>query len=140
MLHAGGCLCGSVSFEVDRSYLSAVNCYCGMCRRAHGGAYSTHVPMRRDQFKLVSGELETFASSSEGIREFCRRCGAHVLVHGQTSDNSIAVPAGLFAKDTPVSTTAHIFVKDKVAWHTINDDLPQHEAWPPGVVATYKED
>lgn len=138
MSFSGACLCGAVSFEVTRSHLAAVHCYCGMCRRAHGGAFSTHVPMREDQFNMHSGSLETYASSLEGRREFCPECGTHVLVHGQTADRSVAVPAGLFAPGTPIEVTSHIFVQDKVAWYQIRDDLPQFEGWPPNVTATHK--
>lgn len=130
MTHTGGCLCGSIRFKVSRSHLAGFNCYCGMCRRAHGGAFSTHVPMRPDQFALEQGQLEEFASSADGVRAFCPTCGAHVKVHGQTADGSIAIPAGLFDPGTPIEIAGHIFVKDKVSWHSIVDDLPQYAAWP----------
>ncbi len=136
-MHTGGCLCGAVRFVVDRSHLSDINCYCEMCRKAHGGAFSTHVPMRREQFTLVQGELAVYASSAEGRREFCPHCGTHILVHGQTADGSVAVPAGTFDGDPPVSVTSHIFVRDRVSWHAIGDDLPQFEGWPPGVENTH---
>lgn len=139
MAFKGSCLCGAVNFEVSRSHLSAVNCYCGMCRRAHGGPFSIHVAMRREQFRLLSGTLQTFESSDQGRREFCPGCGAHVLVHGQTGDDSVAVPAGLFDGDTPIQVTSHIFVKDKVPWFEISDELPQYAGWPPGVTATYQD-
>ena len=137
MIYPGGCLCGSVRFEVARSFLAGVNCYCEMCRKAHGGAYSTHVAMRRDQLQLMQGELAVYESSSSGRREFCPRCGSHVLVHGQTADDSVAVPAGCFDGHPPVAVVSHIFVADCVEWHVINDDLPQYDRWPPGVVATH---
>ena len=137
MSFTGECLCGEVSFEVTRSHLTAVHCYCEMCRRVHGGAFSTHVPMRRDQFNLRTGSLEILKSSAEGRREFCPECGTHVLVHGQTADSSVAVPAGLLEPGTPIEATAHIFVQDKVAWHQIRDELPQFDRWPPHVVATH---
>lgn len=129
----GGCLCGDVRYQVTRSHLIAVHCYCGMCRKAHGGAFSTHVPMRRDQFQLSQGTLHQFSSSPEGVREFCPACGSHILVHGQTADGSVAVPLGTFDGDPEVAITGHIFVKDKVSWYVIADDLPQFEGWPPGV-------
>ena len=136
----GGCLCGHVRYRVERSHLSAVNCYCGMCRRAHGGTYSTHVPMRREQFQIVTGALEQFASSQRGRREFCGRCGTHVLVHGQNPDDSVAVPAGTLDGNPEVALTGHFFVREKVDWHPIRDDLPQYEGWPPGVAFTHVED
>lgn len=133
MPFTGGCLCGSIRFRVTRSHLSGFNCYCQMCRRAHGGAYSTHVPMRPDQFCLDKGQLKVFASSARGFREFCCDCGAHVKVHGQTEDGSVAIPAGLFDSGTPIAIAGHIFVKDKVPWHAIMDDLPQYTGWPESV-------
>ena len=87
---------------------------------------------------MSSGSLEIYASSAEGRREFCSGCGTHVLVHGQTGDQSVAVPAGLFSRGTPIEVTAHIFVQDKVTWHQIRDDLPQFDGWPPTVTATHK--
>ena len=133
----GGCLCGAARFEVSRSHLGAVNCYCAMCRKAHGGAFSTHVPMRREQFRLLRGTLEAYESSAFGRREFCSHCGTHVLVHGQTADGSVAVPAGTLDGDPPIQVTSHIFVKDKVTWYSIADDLPRFDGWPPGVASTH---
>ena len=135
----GGCLCGRVRFGIDRRHLKAVNCYCGMCRKAHGGAFSTHIPMRREKFHLQAGQLEEFASSDRGRREFCGNCGTHILVHGQVDDGSVAVPAGALDGDPEMSVTAHIFVRDKVGWYSIGDDLPQFEGWPPGVAFTHVE-
>ena len=138
-MHEGGCLCGAVRFVVSRSHLSAVHCYCAMCRKAHGGAFSTHVPMRREQFRLSAGALSQYASSARGVREYCSQCGSHVLVHGQTADDSVAVPAGTFDGDPDISVTAHMFVKDKVSWYEIEDELPQYEAWPPGIEPTHPD-
>ena len=131
--HTGGCLCGAVRYTLSRRHLGAFNCYCGMCRKAHGGACSTHVPARRDQFELHSGTLQSYASSATGRREFCPACGTHILVHGQTADGSIAIPAGTLDGDPPVEVLAHIFCSDTVAWHEITDGLPRHATWPPGV-------
>jgi hypothetical protein len=95
--------------------------------------------MRREQFELCRGELVRHASSERGVREFCPQCGTHILVHGQTGDDSYAVPAGTLDGDPAVIVTSHIFVKDKVAWYQIADDLPQFDGWPPGVAFTHDE-
>ena len=134
----GGCLCGEVRYRITRSHLSAVHCYCDMCRKAHGGAFSTHAPMRREQFEMLSGQLISYASSSQGIREFCPRCGSHILVHGQTQDGAVAVPVGTLDGDPELTVTGHIFVREKVSWFEIADDLPQHPGWPPGVAFTHE--
>ena len=138
--NTGGCLCGQVRYQIKRSHIMAMHCYCGMCRKAHGGAFSTHAPMRRDQFELTRGSLKRYASSNAGVREFCADCGSHILVHGQTADGTVAVPLGTFDGDPEVSLAGHIFVKDKVGWFEISDDLPQFDGWPPGVEFTYREE
>ena len=133
----GRCLCGTVTYEADDTPTALSHCHCAMCRKAHGGAFSTHVPMRRSQFSLTNGALAVYASSAQGRREYCADCGTHILVHGQTADDSVAVPAGTFDGNPPITITSHIFVRDKVDWYEIADDLPQFDGWPPGVENTH---
>ena len=134
MSFTGGCLCGGVRFTVERRHLNAVHCYCQMCRRAHGTAFSTHTIVRPDQITWASerSALVKFESSPHAFREFCPTCGSHVLVHGQTGDATLAIPLGLIDGDPPATILSHIFVEACVGWHQIRDDLPQYEGWPEG--------
>ena len=129
----GGCLCGAVRYEIERKFLNAMHCYCGMCRKAHGTAYSTHVMLRPDHMRWLAGRerLVAYRSSAAGVREFCPVCGTHVLVHGQTGDDMLAVPAGTLDGDPPLTVRGHMFVADCVQWYRIADDLQQHAGWPP---------
>lgn len=130
----GGCLCGAVRYEITSKYLNAMNCYCGMCRKVHGGAYSTHLIVRPERLRWIEGRdrLVPYKSSAEGVREFCPPCGTHILVHGQTGDGMLAVPAGTIDGRPEITLRGHIFTDDLVPWHCIADDLPQHAKWPPG--------
>ncbi len=49
-----------------------------MCRRAHGAAYVTWVSVPDSQFRFTTGEdhVQTYASSPEARRTFCRVCGS----------------------------------------------------------------
>ena len=135
MSFAGGCLCGDVRYRIERRHLNAMHCYCGMCRKAHGTAFSTHAVMRPDQLIWLAGEkrLVSYESSPGAVRAFCPRCGTHLLVHGQTGDGTYAVPAGTLDGDPPLTLTGHMFTADRVGWYEIQDDLPQHVGWPPGL-------
>jgi len=135
MAFEGGCLCGAVRYRIDRQHVNAVHCYCQMCRRAHGTAFSTHAACRPHQLSWLQGRdlLQAYESSPSAYREFCARCGTHILVHGQTGDDTLAVPVGTLDGDPPVTLVCHIFVADRVAWHQITDDLPQYAGWMPGV-------
>ncbi len=129
----GGCLCGAVRYVIERRHLNAMHCWCGMCRRAHGTAFSTHVVARPEQVRWIgAASLSTFASSGRGRREFCPDCGTHLRVHGQTGDDTIAVPAGTLDGDPPITLLGHMFLADRVHWLELDDDLPRYAGWPPG--------
>ena len=134
MSFTGGCLCGEMRYEIRRKFLTAIHCYCAMCRKAHGTAYSTHVAARPDQFAWLQGSklLTPFESSPGAYREFCRSCGTHLLVHGQTGDGTLAIPAGTLDGNPQLTIVGHMFTRDRVSWFQIMDDHPQYEEWPPG--------
>ena len=134
MAFRGGCLCGRLRYEIDRRHLNAMHCYCGMCRKAHGTAFSTHVVLRPDQvhWRREDAELRAYESSRGAYRKFCGHCGAHLLVHGQTGDDTLAVPAGTLDGDPRLTIIGHMYVRERVSWATIEDDLPKYEEWPPG--------
>ena len=131
----GSCLCGDVVFCIDGPLELQSHCHCSMCRKAHGTAYSTHVSARPDQFAWLQGSkmLTPFESSPGAFREFCRRCGTHLLVHGQTGGGILAIPAGTLDGNPPLTIVGHMFARDRVSWFRIMDDHPQHEGWPPGI-------
>ncbi len=134
MSFTGGCLCGAIRYGIERNHLNAIHCHCAMCRRAHGGAFSTHVVMRADQLHWTRGSarLVPYASSMSGRREFCPDCGTHLLVHGQTGDATVSVPAGTLDDRPPLTILGHMYTEARVPWYVIRDSLPQHRRWPRG--------
>ena len=133
MSHDGGCLCGNIRYRIERKHLNAMHCYCGMCRKAHGTALSTHLVARPDQVSWLNDHARhVYASSPDAYREFCPVCGTHILVHGQTGDGTLAIPAGTLDEDVPVTILGHMFTADRVGWYEIRDGLPQFEGWPTG--------
>ena len=134
MTFLGGCLCGAIRYEIERRYLNAIHCYCGMCRKAHGTAFSTHAIVRPEQLRWTAGSeiRQAFESSAGAYREFCPACGTHMLVHGQTGDDTLAIPAGTLDGKPEVTIIGHMYTSEIVPWFAISDDRPQHEEWPPG--------
>ncbi len=133
MAFPGGCLCAEHRYEIDRKHLNAMHCYCDMCRKAHGTALSTHLIVRPQQFRWIDGgNLNRYESSPGAYREFCSACGTHLLVHGQSGDGTLAIPAGTLDGKPPITILGHMYVEELVPWHTITDELPQHDRWPAG--------
>ena len=98
----GSCLCGSVAYEVDAPTGPIVHCHCTTCRKTHGAAFSTVMPVPRAAFRWLRGEelLSSFESSPGKLRRFCTRCGSHIVADRPNQPN---VLLRLGCLDTPVT-------------------------------------
>jgi hypothetical protein len=124
----GSCLCGSVRYEVDAEPGTFVHCHCQTCRKTHGSAFSSVMPVPRAAFRWTKGEalLSSFESSPEKFRRFCSRCGSHILAERINQPN-VLLRMGCI--DTPFSNRAraHIWRSDAAAWFDPSDDTPEYE-------------
>lgn len=133
MAISGGCLCGSVRYEISGPFKMAGHCHCSMCRKSHGAAFVTWGMVDPDQFHWTSGEefIEAYESSPGRGRCFCRKCGSPLAA--THSGKVTEVVLGTVDGDPGVRPGEHIFVGSKAPWYEITDALPQFEEWPPGV-------
>ncbi len=128
----GTCLCGAVRYEIDGPFSFMGHCHCSMCRKSHGSLFATWAAAPLSGFRWISGEdaVETYASSAEGHRAFCRHCGSVTPI---VTGDMIVAPAGNLEGDLGISPQLHMFVASKPDWDEITDDLPQYPGWPPGL-------
>ncbi|WP_297802028.1 GFA family protein [Arenimonas sp. GDDSR-1] len=75
MIHAGGCHCGAVRFEVDvPDAPEAEDCNCSICRMSG----FLHLIVPAAAFRLLQGEVElSLYTFNTGVAKhyFCRICG-----------------------------------------------------------------
>ena len=131
MLH-GSCLCSGVRYEIDGPVTDMINCHCGMCRKAHGAAFVTIVTTPGANFRWAKGEelVETYKSSAELDRTFCRVCGSSLaVIDPKTAEHYVA--AGTLDDDPGIRLESHIFVGSKAPWHEILDDATRFDEYPP---------
>jgi len=128
----GSCLCSKVHYQIDGPVADMVNCHCGMCRKAHGAAFATVVTARGSDFRWTKGEefVETYASSTELNRLFCRVCGSSLVIT-EPRTGEYFVTAGTLDDDPGVRLESHIFVASKAPWLDILDDAPRFDEYPP---------
>ncbi len=132
----GNCLCGAVRYEVEGPFTAMMNCHCSMCRKEHGTLFATFAIAPAAGFRWLAGEdqVARFQSSDHGVRGFCRVCGS--AAPGVLPEMGIVfLPAGNLEGDPGIRPQRHIFAGSKAPWFRITDDLPQDEAYPPGVDA-----
>lgn len=128
----GRCLCGAVAYQVRGPFSMMVHCHCSMCRKHHGALFATFVGAPLMGFKWLRGEdqIDSYASSENGRRSFCRHCGSVTPALLKQMDLAL-IAAGNLEGDPGIRPQYHVFVGSKPPWYTITDDLPQHEEFPP---------
>jgi len=133
-MNEGSCLCGDITWQIDGEYTMHVNCHCSICRKVHGSAYATFVATDANHLQWLTGQdkIRKYASSAEGNRPFCPRCGSKVpSLMGELA----LIPAGNLEGDIGRPLDSHIFVGSKAEWFDISDGAPQFEEYPPGYEA-----
>ena len=111
------------------------NCHCEMCRKAHGSAFSTILPVERSGFRWTAGEelLTGFESSPGKRRWFCSRCGSQIISTRDADEHALLLRAGCIDEAPAIAKpVAHGWVGSMASWHRITDDLPQFERGFPG--------
>jgi hypothetical protein len=110
------------------------NCHCSTCRRAHGTAFSTVLPVAKAGFRWTSGEelLRWYESSPGKKRWFCGTCGSHLISTRDANTESVLLRAGSIDGDPGLRPIAHAWVGSKADWWEIPDDLQQFEEGFPG--------
>ena len=119
MTVSGGCQCGAVRYELAKLPRRASICHCRMCQRATGSYFAPLANVELDDFKVTSGELAIYHSSSIAKRGFCATCGSPLtfsytekddisVTIGSLDDPDLAAPTQQYGAE---STTRH--------WHSL---------------------
>lgn len=131
----GGCLCGSVSYELSGDPVKFYHCYCRRCRKATGTGHASLVIFENCQLDWTRGEeLVKRYKLPEAERFgtcFCTGCGGH-LPRYTPEDNRAVVPAGSLDGDPGIAPQARIFSGSKVDWSCSGDEIPEYEEYPTG--------
>jgi hypothetical protein len=121
-VHAGGCLCGAVRYEVSGPLRDVVLCHCAMCRRTHGHV-AAYTAAPKAALRLIEARgLRWFASSGFARRGFCAECGASVFWERIAAD-MVSIAAGSVDAPTGLCTTLQIFVDDAGDYYAVDRDI-----------------
>ena len=75
----GGCLCGSVRFEITEPPFNASYCHCTRCQRRTGTAASAQARIPAGAMRVISGQelVAAYAPGDGGFEKlFCSACGS----------------------------------------------------------------
>lgn len=132
-MYEGGCLCGSVRFEITGPIQNIVYCHCSQCRKAQGSAFAANGVVMAGDFNILSGAeaLKGYESSPGQTKYFCKACGSPILSRTKIKPGQVRVRLGTIDADISERPAAHIFVASKANWEEITGDLPQYAAYEP---------
>ena len=127
MLH-GSCLCKSVAYEVDAPAGVFVHCHCETCRKTHGSAFSSVMPVPREKFRWVTGQelLAKFESSPGKFRYFCSKCGSHLYAE-RPAQPVVLLRMGCLDTQIGGSAKAHIWRSDAAPWFDPKEQVPEFQ-------------
>lgn len=127
----GGCLCGSVQYEVRGPLRNIINCHCSKCRRTHGHIAAYTAVNRKDFFLTKQDGLKWYHSVTDESpnvhRGFCKICGSVLFWDTKGIGKTIAISAGSLDPPTGLKTIAHIWLSQAGDYYEILDELPKFE-------------
>jgi len=75
----------------------------------------------------LTGKMSVIASSEHVTRGFCGRCGTTLTYRNSLRAGEIDFTLASLDDPNALPPETHIWVRDKLAWVTIDDGLPQYE-------------
>jgi hypothetical protein len=125
------CLCGGVTYEITGPIHHARYCHCAHCRKFSGTAYAAWG--LTETAHLVVLQSNTGISkydSGQGLRAFCSSCGSPLWYEPTRLPQYRGIPLGVIDDEGVPEPEMHVWMRSKVSWAAIPDDLPQHDTHP----------
>ncbi|WP_157216522.1 GFA family protein [Flavisphingomonas formosensis] len=128
MSYSGQCFCGTVKLEVSGEPEGMGYCHCNSCRSWSGGPINAFTLWKPDMVTVTAGEdhIAVFQKTPLSQRQYCDRCGGHLL----TNHPTLGV-VDVFAATLPTLAFApgvHINYAETVL--PMKDGLPKFRDFP----------
>jgi hypothetical protein len=128
---SGGCLCGSVRYELELEEDDIADyCHCRECRRASGAPVVAWIQLSPARFSITAGEARAYASSAAASRWFCGNCGSQLYMT-DAGNHSVGVPIATLDDPDQVQPKLHSWFDEHLSWFDTKDELLRFPRHPP---------
>ena len=81
--YQGACFCGAVQIEIQGEPAAMGYCHCDSCRSWSAGPVNAFSLWQPDAVKIMAGgeHLATFSKTPFSERQYCSKCGGHVMTN-----------------------------------------------------------
>lgn len=120
----GGCMCGTVRWELAEAPIGSGICHCRRCQRRTGSASSYSALALRSAFEITSGEeaIRSYRPEEGWHKYFCGECGSALFTLNPEMEEVIGLRMGGFDEDPGVRPAFHQFIAYAPAWAPVPDD------------------
>lgn len=134
MTITGGCLCGDIRYEARAEPQFHSQCYCRECQYISGGHPNVIIGLSATGLHYTKGQpirSERPGMNLPAAREFCGRCGTHVLSRVPSFPDFVMVKVGTL--DDPSiykGSQANAQLADAQSFHYIDPNTQGFQRWP----------
>lgn len=124
-MRTGGCLCGSVRYQVVDRDQPAILCHCSHCRKSSGSAFSTNLMVSGDDIRFdgaTAGYEDVGDSGNKVLRHFCPQCGSSL--YSLLASGTIAIKAGSLDDPSFIRPRAQYWTGQRSDWLDAIGQLP----------------
>jgi len=126
----GGCHCGQVRYRLTGAPKRVGLCHCADCRRSAGAPVVAWAIFGQDQLSFT-GEVATYASSQDGRRQFCPRCGTGLFyLNDVIFAGLVDVQVATLDDPDALQPIEQIQTAERIGWMRTAHALPAFERWP----------
>ena len=130
----GGCLCGSVRYEITQEPIVTRVCWCRLCQFIGAGSATVNSCFRAEAMSS-RGETRDYRSVADSgnvmHRRFCPTCGTHVFSAAESRPHLVFVRAGTLDDPEIARPATTIWTSQAPSWACIDEALPRVERQPP---------
>ncbi|MCE1181478.1 MAG: GFA family protein [Rhodocyclales bacterium] len=126
--YSGRCLCGKVSYSVEKKPLFTGNCHCKDCQRSSGSAFIPAMVFTEKDVAF-SGEVKYFESKADSgnthQRGFCPNCGSQLFARFSNMSGMLGIKAGTLDDAANYVPKLDFYAASAAPWDFMNPDLPK---------------
>ncbi len=130
----GGCQCGTIRYEVAGAPKRVEVCHCSDCQRQSGSAFGMTMVVIEADFRLIKGNLKTYASKSAAGRAklgaFCPECGTRIYHKPEWRKGMVSVKPGTLDDTSWLKPEMHLWTCSKQPWVIIQEGVEAYETQP----------
>ena len=84
----GRCFCGTVELSASGESVTMGYCHCKDCAKWSAAPINSYSFWRPDQVVITKGKehIQTFSKTSHSNRQFCKKCGGHLMTEHPDSN------------------------------------------------------